>query len=253
MQTEIDGSRPMASRLAALKAKREAFMATKQLQRLGASIRRQGMAATFVKLWGFVSEHVYDLRNGTDTCRCSALESLTIAGENKTRGTHYEPTRMLPLRKLFRLIEPLLPDNRVLLDLGCGKGRVLLVSSEFRFDSVRGVEFAQELCEIARRNWAVFRRANGPKPACEVIEADVTLYPLRHDETVFFMGNPFDDVILQKVLDNIVASVRSHPRKVLIIYSNPMFAQAIDQRNEFKLLRTHEIWSYNVRVYSNRE
>jgi len=209
--------------------------------------------ATATKLWVLMADHLYDLRHGIDTCKGSPLEGLTIGGENKERGTRYQPTRVVPLRKLFRLVEPLVPSNSVLVDLGCGKGRVLLVASEFGFKEVRGVEFAHELCEIAKKNCAVFKARKHFKPDWRIIEADVTQYTIEPDETVFFMFNPFDEIILQKVLDNIATSLQMRPRKILIIYYNPRAAETIERRADFTRLQEYNFWGYNFKVYSNRE
>ncbi len=209
--------------------------------------------ATATKLWVLMADHLYDLRYGIDTCKSSALEGLTIGSENKERGTPYQPSRVVPLRRLFRLIQPLISANSVLVDLGCGKGRVLFVGLEFGFKEARGVEFAHELCEIAKKNCAVFKARRRFKADCRIIEADVTQYAIEPDETVFFMFNPFDEIILQKVLGNIEASLRMHPRKILIIYYNPRAAQIIEQRDDFTRLQEHNFWGYNFKVYSNRE
>lgn len=222
-------------------------------QRLTESVRHDGLAASVVKLCVWSTDYFFDLRNGLDTCKCSPLEGLTIGGENKERGTRYQPSRVMPLRKLFRLIEPLVPANSVLVDLGCGKGRVLLVASEFGFKEVRGVEFAHELSEIAKKNCAVFKTRRHFKPNYRIIESDVTQYTIEPDETVFFMFNPFDEIILQKVLGNITASLRMQPRRILIIYYNPRAAQTIEKRDDFTELQEFNFWGYHFKVYSNHE
>jgi SAM-dependent methyltransferase len=223
------------------------------LQRLKISLRHQGPRATGVKLWVWASDQLFDFRYGLDTCKPAGLEGLTIDGGNKERGQIYQPTRVLPLRRLFRELQPLIPPASVLVDLGCGKGRVLLVASEFDFQAVRGVEFAHELCEIARKNCAAFQAKKRNRADCQVIEADVTAYAIQPDETVFFMFNPFDETILGRVLDNLAASLQARPRRMLIIYYNPRGAQLIESRREFARLREVDFWGYHFRVYANRE
>ena len=61
------------------------------------------------------------------------------------RGYPYKATRVLPLRKLFCIIKGMIPVDSIFVDFGCGKGRALLIASEYNFKSVRGVEFAHEL------------------------------------------------------------------------------------------------------------
>lgn len=116
----------------------------------------------------------------------ATLDSLTIKSQNKEQGCRYQPTRVVPLRRLPQQIMPLVPANSVLVDLGCGKGRVVLIASQFGFKEVRGIEFAHELCEIARKNCARFRAIKGIVVECSIIEADATLYTIRSGETALF-------------------------------------------------------------------
>jgi hypothetical protein len=65
----------------------------------------------------------YDFRYGTDTYERIELDDLDIDGDKKSRAEFYQATHALPLRKLFKRLQ--IPPGRVLVDLGCGKGKVL--------------------------------------------------------------------------------------------------------------------------------
>lgn len=223
------------------------------LQRLRSSLRNQGMANTLAKARGLVLDYLFDVRHGVDTCACLELDHLTVKGENRERGYLYQPTRVVLLRELFSALRPLIAADSVLVDFGSGKGRILLVAAEFGFREVRGVEFAHELCEIARRNIARFTaRTKGPTEF-KVCELDAAKYVVGADETVFILSNPFDQAILAKVLDNLVASLRQNPRHVLIVYFNAKWDQAIQERAEFVRLQELDLSGFRVTVYSNRE
>ena len=219
--------------------------------RLSLSLRKQGLWSTANKLRSWAMDYLYDLRYGLDTCATSELAELTIGGENKARGYRYQPTRVLVLRKFFRLMRPLLPPNGVLVDFGSGKGRILLVASEFGFREARGVEFAHELCEAARKNIARYKARPGVATEFKVIEGDAARYEIGDDENVFMMFNPFDDIILGRVLDNIVASLRQRPRKILIIYYNPRWANVFEQRADFLRLQELNFSGLKFLLYSN--
>ena len=72
------------------------------------------------------ADHWFDFRYKIDTNPPVSLDSVEVASDNKDRGTTYRPIRMIPMRKLFRRIEPMLPADSVLIDLGSGKGRALV-------------------------------------------------------------------------------------------------------------------------------
>lgn len=213
---------------------------------------RQGVRATVLKAVCLVVDYVFDLRRGTDTCTWVPLGGLTIQGANKDRGTEYQPTRVMPLRKLFRTLRPMIPPDSVLVDLGCGKGRVLLVASELGFKKVRGVEFAHELIEIARKNCSAQRAATKLDTEYEIVESDVVQYAIREDENIFFMANPFDEMVMRQVLRNITASVQASHRQVFIIYNNPVCSRTIEQDRDYAKLQEYRYCGHRFAVYSNR-
>lgn len=221
------------------------------LSRFTESLRSQGPAITLIKLRSVAMDHWFDLRYGMDTCSWSDLAELRISSENKEKGYGYRPARLLPLRRMLREIVPLLPAERVLVDVGSGKGRVLMVASEFGFKEVRGVEFSPELCEIARRNVVQFQKASGCKARFRIIEQDATKYPIQDDENVFVFYNPFDGAILSKVLENIRTSLKQQPRKIVIVYYNPRWSDVFDGFPEFRVARQLEFWGFKFVIYSS--
>jgi hypothetical protein len=219
------------------------------------SLQRKGATRALCRLVGMVVDRAFDLRNGTDTCAVLPLKELTIVSDNKERGARYEPSRVPALRKLFRLLRRTESIDGVLLDYGCGKGRVLLVAAQIDFREVRGVEFARELCDTARHNWAVYQARAGSMTRCQIIEADATDYAVREDETLFFFWHPFDEKVLAKVATRIVTSLNEHPRKVLLVFYlwGHTYRSTMEQFAQFKRLRAFYAWGYNVAIYANVE
>lgn len=221
------------------------------LTRLITSLRRKGISETLLKLRVLLVDRLFDLKYGIDTCAWSQLDQLTIKSANKDRGHRYEPTRVLALRKLFHSFRSLLPDESVLVDFGCGKGRVLFVASEFGFKEVRGVEFAAELCRTALRNMERHRARSGTRIPCRIVEGDAAKYPIARDENVFFLFNPFDGKILGQVLGNIGQSLQKHPRRILIIYHNPRFDGIIGPQTKLSRIREFSYCGCNFSLFSN--
>jgi 16S rRNA G966 N2-methylase RsmD len=223
------------------------------LQRLRTNLRSEGLKMSVLKVYALIVDRLFDIRYGIDTCTPSKLAELTIDSDNKARAKMYWPTRVVALRKLFNVIKPMIPADSVFVDFGCGKGRVLLLASEFGFKEVRGVEFAHELCEIAKKNGAVYKARRGFSNECRIIECDATNYTINTDENVFFMFDPFDETILIKVLSNIAASLQRQRRKILIIYHRPKYDHIIEQGDDFTRLREFRFYSLQFVIYSNRD
>jgi predicted RNA methylase len=221
-------------------------------ERMKTSLWYQGPGVCIVKLCVLIADHLFDLRYGVDTCKWSQLDELKIDSDNKERSSIYQPTRVIPLRKLLNIMMPMIPSNSVLVDFGCGKGRVLFVASEFGFREVRGVEFAHELCEIAVKNSHNYKASTRIGTKCRIIESDVTNYAINEEENVFYINNPFDATILKRVLCNIVSSLQIQHRKIWIIYHHAKWAHVIEQYDYFTRLREFSFWGYDFTVYSNQ-
>lgn len=219
------------------------------------AIQTHGLKGVFGKLREVAVDRWFDFRHGVETCAPAKLDLFTITGGNRARATFYQATRVLPLRELLPAILAMLPEPGAFVDLGCGKGRVLLVAAEAGFPRVRGVEFARELCRIARANWDRFQhRAGVATVSCEIIESDVATYQMRGDESVYFVFNPFDETILEQVLGNIAASVAARARTVLVLFFHPKehYRRMMASRADFELVEERVIRGHEFVVYSHR-
>lgn len=217
------------------------------------SFQREGLMVTVGRLYTVCVDYLFDIVYGLDTCTKVDLSELKIVGSNREKGFGYEPTRLVPLRKLFKKIKPIIPYETVLVDFGCGKGRVLLGTLKMGFNEVRGIEFAPDLCEIARKNYLKYSSNKKFSTGYKIIESDVTDYQIHTDENIFFVNNPFDEDIFGKVLYNIADSLQRKHRGVLIIYHNHWtgYPIVLEQRNDFSRVKEISIYGYKFIVYSN--
>lgn len=126
-----------------------------------------------------------DRRHGIETSREVNLGDLGIDDTGRVR---YEPSGWMALQRILRDTD-VSPDD-VFVDLGSGKGRVVLQAARFPFRRVIGVEIAPELTEIAHANIAASR--DGLRcQEIELVTADVLEYRLPPDVTVAYLYNPF--------------------------------------------------------------
>ncbi|MCX4243036.1 class I SAM-dependent methyltransferase [Paraliomyxa miuraensis] len=164
-----------------------------------------------------------------DTHGFTPLRELSITSRNRTRGYRYQPS---PMRLLERTLERLSldPTEYTFIDLGSGKGRAVLLAAEHGFRRSIGVEFAAELHGIATRNLARLRdRHPAAAQKVELLHMDATELVPPPEPTVFFLFNPFDDVVLRSVLFNIRASLQEHPRPLYYVYLNPVHARVFTE------------------------
>jgi SAM-dependent methyltransferase len=103
-------------------------------------------------------------------------------------------------------------------DLGCGKGRVLLVASTFPFQAIVGVEVSGALSAIARENIARFQPTNRKCRDVRVETIDATRFEFPNTNLLVHLYHPFEPVVTSAVLTTLERSLASSPRKVVITY-----------------------------------
>jgi SAM-dependent methyltransferase len=190
---------------------------------------------------------VYDWRRGTDTLGWIPLDEIDVPSATRDHGRAYQPTPALAFNRLLRKVP--LPRNVGFVDFGCGKGRVLLLAAEAGFERVVGIEFAPELAAEARRNVDRWRTTQTPQCQLSVIEGDVVEYQVSRGDGVFFFFNPFDDVILDAVLDRIDDSLRTAPREAWIVYHNPLEGSRIEARGTWHHVAQYSFLGNDFAVY----
>ncbi len=106
-------------------------------------------------------------------------------------------------------------------DLGCGKGRALLLAARHPFREILGVELDPVLARIATTNVHTFA---APWQLCHhlrVVHDDASKADLPLTPTVLFLYHPFLAPVLRRVLRRLERSLRQHPRELWIVYINP--------------------------------
>lgn len=180
-------------------------------------------------------------------------EDTDARPDGRTDRLGYDPTSADTFQKaLDSLRIPL--EEFSFIDLGSGKGRVLLIASEFPFKRIVGVEYSPELHAIALNNIAVYKNRSQKCFSIESVCTDATVFPIPVEKLVVYLFNPFTDEILAPVLANLEASLARHPRQIYIVYAHPLYRRVIDASGFFELVRHEpgydEYTSYAI--YSNR-
>lgn len=104
------------------------------------------------------------------------------------------------------------------IDLGAGKGRALLMASDYPFQRIMGVEFMPDLHRAAQEN---ITRYSSSRQQCQRVEAiymDARDFQFPSGPLVVYLFNPFSEPAFAKVLENLRRSVEQAPRSVYIAY-----------------------------------
>jgi SAM-dependent methyltransferase len=148
----------------------------------------------------------------------STPADLGIRSVHAKWGIHYAPSRKDIFAKAIRSL-PIRCEDYVFIDLGAGKGEILLLAAEYGFRRVVGVEYSEILTTIASTNVRTAAGLVGKSVAC--ICADAADFDFSPDPAVLYLYNPFQGKVMNKVIRNIEQSLRAMPRELWIIYVNP--------------------------------
>jgi SAM-dependent methyltransferase len=191
----------------------------------------------------------WDLIHGVDTCGDIPLVTLDFQNKNKTAGLEYQSHHPRIIRAGLMSLKILYQDY-TFVDFGCGKGRVLLVASEFPFRRIIGLEFAPQLAETARGNLKSYRATNRKCFEIEAITADAIEYELAHEPQVLYFYSPFARGVMDQIVQNIENSFQKSPRDLLVLFSGVlnMRDSAFGSRPQYeRLLRGRYVDVYRHR------
>ena len=138
----------------------------------------------------------------------------------------YFPSSVFSFPSLGRYIRRNMQNGRghSVLDIGCGKGFVLLFFSRLHFDQVSGIEYDQALCRLAAKN---LKRT---RSTVSIYHSDATDFPGYGNYDTFYLYNPFDKAIMEQCLDRILSSLQQHPRKLTVFYCNPVHGDLLKEK-----------------------
>ncbi len=107
-------------------------------------------------------------------------------------------------------------------DVGCGKGRALLLALRFPFRRALGIELSAPLVAVAQANLqnfaAPWRSANVP---VEAIAGDATTSPVPDGPVLLFLYHPFAAPVMKRFLAHIMEAAQQEKRAVYLLYANP--------------------------------
>ena len=137
------------------------------------------------------------------------------------------------------------PDDAIV-DFGCGKGGILISLSKYPFAKITGVEIDPVLVQIAVSN---IRKLNIKK--VNIVCCDAAEFKELSQYNYFYFFDPFPCNVMGDVIDNIEKSLLLHPKKVTIIYLNPVCHDLIESGNIFAKTKELPHFEHKCFIYSN--
>ncbi len=141
------------------------------------------------------------------------------------------------------------------IDLGCGKGKPILVAAPFGFKKLVGIDISARCIEIARQNVRVCWPQDLLSGRIELLHGDVEDYKIPTMPRVFYLFNPFPAGVLEVVVRKLETSLRTDPRVTIIIYVNPKHAVSVESCHYFHRIPFSPKPSIQqaIRLYATRD
>jgi SAM-dependent methyltransferase len=190
--------------------------------------------------------HPFDQIHGTDTSGLVPARDLVTGHENDEHVTAYYGVAPSILRSLVERWLTTNPPHHItdytFLDVGAGKGRAVLLASEFPFRNVIGVELNATMASIAQANAALWRRAHKNDPTASavapirIVHDDALNFELPSIPTLVFLFHPFEAPVLRSFLRRIETAFAKRPGTLDLLYVNAEHSTTFDRHPAFTLL-----------------
>ena len=147
------------------------------------------------------------------------LLQIKTGGRDDTNADEYrypyEPTPYCVLERLAN--SGLFGKDDVILDYGCGKGRVgFFLSYRTKAKSI-GIEYDERIYHSALEN----NRTAVPRAKADFVSVRAEEFNVPHDVNRCYFFNPFSAEILRKAMARILESYYEAPREMLLFFYYP--------------------------------
>lgn len=195
---------------------------------------------------GWSRIHPFDQSYGTDTSGYVPVEGITGDQSLQKQINPYAASQPSIVRKALGSIPN--PREYSLIDLGCGKGRVTIIGTEFTFKQVIGVELSPDLARVGQANAAKVKAKFPERTPVNVVEGNALQFPLPPGKVVMFLCHSFGRELVKDLIQSIERGLQSSSiEHFMFVYYNPVNGDLFDTSPSFSR------WYAEVLPYAEEE
>ncbi|MGH9495685.1 MAG: class I SAM-dependent methyltransferase [Candidatus Sulfotelmatobacter sp.] len=163
----------------------------------------------------------------------------------------YQPTEPGLFREMVDVVEQHARLSEfTFIDLGSGKGRTLLMASDYPFKRIIGVELLPALNQVAEENIATYKSDAQKCFSIESVCSDATAFPLPDGPLLVFLFNPFPEAGLKTAVAHLEDSFRENSRPLIVVYHNPQLEEVFKGGSAWeKIGGTHQYSIFRSKEY----
>lgn len=169
--------------------------------------------------------------------------SATVSWRQRLLGHFHSPYQPTDPALFKEMMGNLAIDFRqfTFIDIGSGKGRVLLMASDYPFRRIVGVELLPDLHRAAQENISAYKSASQQCFEIDGLHADAREFRFPAEPLVLYLFNPLPESGLVKFISNLEHSLKENPRAAYLLYHNPLLEHVLTNCPAFnKIAGTHQ-------------
>jgi SAM-dependent methyltransferase len=177
----------------------------------------------------------FDAKYHVDTQMPVPLSDLETSAPGGRFAKRYQGTPIVVLHKIIRRLK--VDRSRfTFIDLGSGKGRVLLIAATYPFKTVIGVEFSKKLHDIAKSNIQNFSEFGIAKTSPISINCDAGEFDFSQiEDKIVFCYNPFAADLMNCVLDKLQAR-SDQGGETIFVYLGAVPSAVLERLSRFPII-----------------
>lgn len=204
--------------------------------------RQRGISNTFKILYSTLLDLFFDYQLGSYRTSGQANPQIPSA-------KLYRPSRGQVLSAFFKELP--LKREGTFVDIGCGKGRALILAHQAGWNSVKGIDLCRDLVDQAKENLLKLQHDSPPLQWSVTVQNALEYEPLAN-ESIFYLYDPFDVATTQKVAQNIMRQKKNQNQSAWIIYHHNFLQESLISHifQGSKLKSIHEIRGNRFYLFS---
>jgi len=169
--------------------------------------------------------------------------SATVGWRERLLGqfhSGYQPTEPALFKEMLASLKINFQEF-TFIDMGSGKGRVLLMAADYPFRRIVGVELFPALHRVAQQNLTAYASDSQQCFALEAVCGDARKFTFPAEPILIYLFNSLPEAALIEVMTNLDDSLRQCPREVYLLYHNPLLEPVLANYPAFKKIAgTHQ-------------
>lgn len=172
-----------------------------------------------------LAPHPFDVQHGVDTGGLVTAANLASGQPSDIFITGYigiPPSRFQFLLDRWVASPPQQPVSAYsFIDIGCGKGRALMLASGLPFQQIIGVELNPGLAHTASANLKKFRHSTTTAAPMRALCQDALDFAFPATPCLLYLYNPFASEMFHRLIQRLEDSFSADPRPLDVLYYNP--------------------------------